>query len=84
MANDAFQLTAEQALAVSLLNVQANQMLAAAHELKQPHINQPEAAAVLERTVAHLNARREDWLRETQRVVKLASPAIADKLLVTH
>ena len=80
-----FQLTPQEVLAVTLMNIHANQLAAAVHELKLPHINLPEAAAVLERTIAHLNSRRDDWLQETQRKVKLADPAIASKLqLVTH
>lgn len=84
MASDAYQLTQQETLAVSIMNLQANQLLSAAHELKQPHINLPEAAAALERTVAHLNSRRDDWLQSTQNRVKIADPAIASKLITAH
>lgn len=80
---DAIQLTLEQTVAVSLINVQINQLRSAAFELKHPHINVPEATTLIERCANRLEDEKQAWLKETQKLVKPAT-VIPDLKLVTH
>ena len=70
--NEPFQLKPEQVTAVSLLNLQFNQLRACAHELRQPHLAQPDAAKALEQAAEVLETAKLAWLRSTQLLIKVA------------
>lgn len=73
--SDAYQLNPEQVTAVSLINLQVNQLRSAAHELRQPHLKQAEAAKLLDAAGIALEDAKLAWLRATQALVKV-SPVI--------
>lgn len=76
-----FQLRPEQVCAISVVNVQVNALNAAAHECKQPHINQQGIAKMLGDLAVELEKRKMQWLVDSQQKIQIAS-AIPNKLLL--
>lgn len=74
-----FQLKPEQVCAVSVINVQVNSLNAAAHECRQPHINQQGLAKMLGDIAVELEKRKMQWLVDSQQRIQVAS-SIPDKL----
>lgn len=73
--SDAYQLSPEQMTAVSLINMQINQLRSAAHELRQRHLKQEDAAKLLDAAGIALEDAKLAWLCATQALVKV-SPVI--------
>ena len=71
MADENFRLNPSQAMGLTLVDLQLQQLGAAAAIIGSPNINLPELRTVVATAIEQLNVAKMAWLRSTQSVVQL-------------
>ena len=75
MADENFRLNPSQAMGLTLVDLQLQQLGAASAIIGSPNINLPELQKVIAAAIEQLNAAKMTWLRSTQTAVQLIPDA---------